>query len=714
MNHSIGTKLRASDNIHGLLMVRSDSSLKLVIKPKQNILKHQSLTILGKNLYTGEYDLGHLRFGRAKLYPSDSEAYRTTRWFPVLASQGKSLVLSGTGHNRSTWQFKTSKGSIITKAGLPQKYKEPSDVNQNKTFSIVAIPENAQFARVYYACINEDDNNSLDSRIQIEYGRVPTNYEPFQSRQILLPDMTYSDTIYYEKGEWFLNHDSKTKSLKLEPLAVQAGNSLFVEQDTFQLEAIWSNQKQDKITSGIYGIRWNIHDPNPVCERIGDGTSLHFNYKIDDTDATPYQNDFDRIYPWSDIRVCSVHIKKGGKRAIIYEGEEGFKRDGSVGNIMVEIPKFYCKREVIDDYEYLWISGTSRDGFTLDPSFITKQGVVEHIYIGTYLSRIKNKKLMSVSNSYPLIKKSPRKLREIIEDPRGFTECDLLSILTVQRLYLVETAVLDSQSLFTGNVLLPYLLKDKSTSYYGVKTESATNRIFVERTAMTERFRVGDAVSVIGSWKDYKNKPEVYQRVITHIKSRRHTLEISFTGEPVEIIKGDTGITCIPCRNGETDRIPYHTGSIDGKNGHASFKYRGIENLWGNVFILLDNAFVRNSQLYVTYPTGNTVRINYPLPVQTVELSLQQFNDPVSITVKKMGYDQENPLIPFPCEIGNGATTYSYYCDAWYNLGKEDVTYVLVYGGAWDNKGYAGIFNFRATFTEDQAIPCNGARMMLR
>lgn len=47
----------------------------------------------------------------------------------------------------------------------------------------------------------------------------------------------------------------------------------------------------------------------------------------------------------------------------------------------------------------------------------------------------------------------------------------------------------------------------------------------------------------------------------------------------------------------------------------------------------------------------------------------------------------------FPSEIRNGAITSSYHCDAWYNLGKEDVTYVLTYGGAWDNKGYAGIFN---------------------
>ena len=262
--------------------------------------------------------------------------------------------------------------------------------------------------------------------------------------------------------------------------------------------------------------------------------------------------------------------------------------------------------------------------------------------------------------------------------------------------------------------IVPYLLRDKSTSYYAIRSEMKPI-IFVVNSVMTRRFRVGDAVSILNSWKEYKNKPGKYQREILEINPvDDKTFEIVFSGEPVDIIERETGITCIPCKNGETDHIPYMTGCIAGHSGHASFKYRGIENLWGNVSILLDKAYVKNSTLYIEYPNGKTKKINYPLPEQKVQLSLKQFGDPHNMIVKRMGYDKKNSLIMFPCEIGNGATTSSYYCDSWYNLAEKDVTYILTYGGAWDNKGYAGIFNFRATFTERKTIPYNGARIILR
>jgi hypothetical protein len=278
----------------------------------------------------------------------------------------------------------------------------------------------------------------------------------------------------------------------------------------------------------------------------------------------------------------------------------------------------------------------------------------------------------------------------------------------------VETAVLDSQSVFTGNVNMPYLLKDKSTSYYAVRTEMAANRIIVSNTKMTAKFRIGDAVSVLSGWSIYNNTEE-FQREITEINDIGNgLLEIKFSGEPVNVVERETGITCIPSKNGETDLLPGNTGAVSPESGLSSFKYRGIENLWGNVSILLDQAYVKNSKLYIKYPDDQTIKINYKLPIQDVQLSSKQFGDPANMIVKKMGYDKNNPLIMFPSEIGNGALTSSFFCDSWYNLAEKDVTYYLTYGGAWDNKGYAGVFNFRATFTKTDAITFNGSRIMLR
>jgi hypothetical protein len=480
-----------------------------------------------------------------------------------------------------------------------------------------------------------------------------------------------------------------------------------------EIQVTWDKNTDIKYT-GVYGVRWKLTDSNPVCERVGDAAGLRFNALEGGVPLTPYDNDFDYIYPWSNIKVCAVQVLPDGSRKITYTGDDNFSLDGSVGNIMVEIPKFYCKREIVEGYEYLWISPTREIGFEVDPSFITSDGEVDFIYIGAYLSSLKDDRLVSVSQSHPLIKYSYNKLQKLIKNSGGFSECDLLSILTVQKLYLVETAVFDSQAVFSGNVNMPYLLKDKSTSYYAVRSEKQTNRIFVKKTNMTMKFHMGDAVSILGSWKEYENT-EYYQRKITNIKDLKNgNLEIQFSGRPVDIIQKETGITCIPSVSGETDEIAGMSGAVSSHSGQSSFKYRGIENLWGDVWIILDGAYVKNSELYIKYPDDRSVKLGYKLPVQKVQLSAKQFGDPGNMIVKRMGFDKNNPQIMFPVEIGNGASTSSYYCDAWYNLAEKDVSYVLTYGGAWDNKGYAGVFNFRATYTKKESIPFNGSRIMLR
>lgn len=687
---------------------------KLSIRPIEGDGGNITITIQDKNLYRGNDDFGYLIYGKKKLQESHSELYKTTKWFPVLAKQGKSLVLSGTAHNRSTWQFKTAEGKILTEEGEPQKYKIEGDVLQSKTVSKVNIPENAVAARVYYINRKESASDLLDNRLQIEYGGIPTNYQEPQERKVSLPLMTMNQVISLEEQKWILTDTNSSKVLNLEVPELLVGNTISISADTAcEVQIIWK-EADTIIRTGAYGVRWNRNDSNPVCERVGDAAGLHFNAPIGEEMLTPYQNDFDHIYPWSDIKVCAVKVQKDGSRSITYSGTKGFAMDGSVGNIMVEIPKFYCKREVIGDYEYLWISPDKQEGFTVDPSFLTSKGEVDHIYIGAYLSSIENNKLVSTSGTFPGIKKSYTELDKLIQNSGGFTECDLLSVLTAQRLYLVETAVLDSQSIFSGNVNMPYLLKDKTTSYYAVKSEKATNRIIVSKTKMTLKFHTGDAAAVISSWDVFENTKE-YQREITEINDLgNETLEIKFTGKPLDIIERETGITCIPARNGETDQVSGLTGARETYSGQASFKYRGIENLWGNVSIFLEGAYVKDSKLYIHYPNSEIIEVGYTLPVQNVQLSAKQFGSPSNMIVRKMGYDKNHPLIMFPSEIGNGALTSSYYCDSWYNLAEKDVSYVLTYGGAWDNKGYAGVFNFRATFTKKDVLPYNGSRIMLR
>lgn len=698
------------------LIIKPQNTFSFYIKPLNGRMEQLLLTIHGKNLFDGEYVHGYLKEGSQKIHSTNSSNYRTTLWFPVIPMGGKSLVLSGTAHNRTVWQFKTADGEFLSSDSFLKKFNTLSDVSPDRTVSKIDIPENAAYARVFFATLSDTDCYPLDQRLQIEYGKIPTSYEAFHKEVLTLPICEAECFFSYENNHWYLNTPSEKKLLSLPPLNLPIGSTVSVASNSaFTFEIMDTDVVPKKTTTGRYGIRYNTKDRNPICERVGDAKDLHFNATINNEFLTPYANDFDHIYPWSKIRVCTVSETQDGRRQVTYRNSKNFKRDGSLGDVMVEIPKFYTRREIIDDYDYLWICGEPMDSFEIDPSFVTKDGILDCIYIAAYHSTIKGKKLTSINKSYPAAKLSLQQIHSLLPKNSSLKECDLLSILTIQKLFIVESALLDSQSLFTGNVVLPYLLKDKNTSYYAIKSESASNRIFVEDTSVTRRFHEGDSVSLLKEWKEYKNIPGKFQRQITKIiHSKPNLLEIHFTGSPVDVLERETGITCIPSRNGKTDGIRYHTGAVIGSPGHSSFRYRFIENLWGNISIFLDSAYVLNSELYITYPSGETKKINYLLPIQNVQLWPHQFGSPTGMIIKKMGYDKENPLIMFPIEIGNGALTNSYYCDAWYNLGEQDIVYVLTFGGAWDNKGYAGIFNFRASFSNKSILPYNGSRLMMR
>ena len=482
---------------------------KISIKPINTNANDIILTTQNKNIYRGKYDKGYLTFAKKNINSYKSKDYRTTKWFPVLSKQGKSLVLSGTAHNRATWQFKTSSGKILTEVGNAEKFGEVKDVLQDKTVSKIDIPEDAVLARVYFANYKDQDATLLDNNLQIEYGKISTHYQPSTENKIKLPTVKKGDMISFEDGKWSAVNKETSKIIDLEEIELQVGDTLSLSSNKkCEIQITWENENTTTKT-GIYGVRWNRDDRNPVCERIEDAVGLHFNAVEGSTQLTPYENDFDNIYPWSDIKICAIKVLDDKSRKITYQGEKKFLLEGEAGNIMVEIPKFYCKREIIDNYEYLWISPVAEEGFTVDPSFITPDGEVDHIYVGAYLSSIKDNKLISVSQSHPLIKRSFGQLQKLAKNSNGFTGCDLLAIMTVQRLYLVETAVLDSQSVFSGNVNMPYLLKDKSTSYYGIKSEEQTNTITVKKTNMTLKFHKGDAVSVLSSWKEFDNSEEL-------------------------------------------------------------------------------------------------------------------------------------------------------------------------------------------------------------
>lgn len=679
------------------------------------------LTWNGKNLFRGQWGKYYLKADKLKKYGVILGGYRTTEWFEIDASQ-KYLNLTGDAFNRAVWQFRDNKGQLI--AQQPEKltkYRVVKTKRYDRTCARTAIPSEAVEARVYFAREDEKECAKLGETLQIAYGRIPECYAPFYEYSIEIELSRKTECIEIE-GEQWRTVDKKNHTVKQGKLDI-----VWNEVDSLRIDGVsecdvqvMGDQTQNISGKehGEYGIRWKMDSPIPFCERVGDASGLHFNYKIGEEWAGRYQNDFDAIYPWSNIRTCVVRTDEEGKRQIHYEGEDGFIRDGSAGEVMVEIPSYYTKREQKDGYEYIWITDAPKDGYELDPSFRTKDGSLSCIYIGAYLGSEKNGMVHSYSDTFVTLKRSMKKYLTMIDSSNGYCAYDFLAHLTIQRLFLVETATLDSQAVFQGICHLPYKIVNTKSDYYALESHENTNEIIVRDSSITRRLLVGDATTVLDFWRDYRNRPE-FQRVVTETQPiDANRLRIRFSGPPVNVYKEQTAISALARRNGDTDCLTYHSAAgIENRypeEGHDSFRYRGIENLWGNVWVAFGNCYVMNNRFYITYPDGTIHQPDYDLPVQNVILTSKQFGTPTEMCVKEMGYDEKEPLLMLPSKIGDGASTNTWYCDAWYNIAEKDVKYLVTYGGAWDNLGYAGIFCYRANYVMKDTIPFNGVRLMLR
>ncbi len=712
-----------------------------------------NVVIRGKNLVTPDYRLGYLRVGTENILQKQSPEYRTTKWF-ALEETERYLVMSGDAYNRAVWQFAAADGTIYTDIPTEKKYRIRESRLYGITFPRVRIPEGAVRARVFFAKLGDEETLKLGERLQVEYGLLPTSYEPYQETKLALSRMEGEcPVVFYWNRRWYqavvdkhqkeqmlrgateadmtagkIIQSNQAVCLKDTEMSLTAEQSVHLEKNregalvkpvAAEQQIYYEAQEQiSPVMDGIYGVRRSLEDSVPVYERIYDAKGLHFNFRHGTEWMTPYANSFDNIYPWCAMRRCAVSFADG-KRRVIYEGEPGYATDGSAGDVMVEIPKHYVRRVVENGYEELAISAKPAEGFQLDPSFTSPDGELDAFYVSAYFATKTGSKMESKKDAQVSIFHTWEAYQELIRANRGFESCDMFAVLTMQRLYLIESALLDSQAAMTGNVHMPYLTKDKQATYYSMTDEESTNTIRVRNTSITNRYWVGDVVAIMNYWGDLLNPEYANRRRVILKKELKEDglVDITFSGPPVKLVAHETGISTLPPFAGKADDPDYVTGikvNHFEQYGHQPFCYRGIENLWGGVWIVLSHCYVKNSKLTVEYPDGRVATVGYTLPKQDMELCREQFKQMSNMCVRTMGYDPDNPLIGLPVEIGGDACPSSYYCAPWYNRAQPDTEYIVMFGGAWDNMAYAGVSAFRASYTATRWITFNGIRLMTR
>ena len=373
---------------------------------------------------------------------------------------------------------------------------------------------------------------------------------------------------------------------------------------------IKASEKENKVTK-IYGVKRNIESESSTWDRLEDAGGLEANAIKSESDLDEgVRNDFDEIYPWSDIETYTYDVEKKEVTSWYNEEKEDFKFDGSKGEVLTYIPTFYYKRYQEDGYEYILISNKNLEGYTRSDEFS----------IGRYTMSGDENAVHSKSGVQPLTNKKINEFRDYARALGDeFSQLDYHYFI-IQLLYLVEYADYNSQ--------------EKLGQGYTATSNTAV------------------------------------------IKS------------------------------GGCDELGMKSGTLN-NDGYHSIIYRGMEDIYGNIWQFVDGINIKDYQAYVCYDPsqyesdkfdGCYKKIGYIIP------------DSVGY-IKKLGYDSKNPLISFPVEGLGGSTTYiTDFC--WQASGNR----IARVGTMWHDTTLAGLFsygvNIDSTNVDFNSIGALGARLI--
>lgn len=170
-------------------------------------------------------------------------------------------------------------------------------------------------------------------------------------------------------------------------------------------------------TFRIYGISRSRSVSAPEWARTDDAEGLTASAALG---TQPGHSDFDTIYPWSEITRTTL----------------------STGDVMVKIPKFWYRRYILNDIEYIQISDKSESGFDLHPAFTTS----EFIYVGAYITSGGSTVTSASGASITKAKTRSWHITNAGNKGAGWSIMSIEALSAIQMLILVEYATYDVQT----------------------------------------------------------------------------------------------------------------------------------------------------------------------------------------------------------------------------------------------------------------------------
>jgi hypothetical protein len=359
--------------------------------------------------------------------------------------------------------------------------------------------------------------------------------------------------------------------------------------------------------------------------------------------------------------------------------------EDTLGNKFVRFPKHYIKITDTPTYLLFQVCKKRMPGSYCPQCHIDQDTGLEldYVYIGKHVASLDGggTKLASLPDTYPLINKNIVDFRNYARENNaggllGYQQLDLHAYDMLQILFLIEFANLDSQAVMQG----------WSTGVYGatelLTADTAAANTIVVANVTGAKFAVGQPAA-LGSTQG--GNQVFYGRNITQIDvdtPGAGSTTITVDGAAFNATTGNY-LYNVAWKSGFGADIAASSGSL-GSNSTGKFpmKYRGVENLYSNLWQFVDGVNINDNQAWVCKNADDYASNLFASPYE----QLSYVNANANNYVKLMGYDLTHPFAKFPVDVSA-----NWYRDYYYQAAGQRIAFV---GASWNYGGDAGLFHW--------------------
>lgn len=396
------------------------------------------------------------------------------------------------------------------------------------------------------------------------------------------------------------------------------------------------------ILAGEYGAEWNQSEQvNSELERLGSAQGMTAG------------SAFDSIYPWGGMQ--RVNLADDGTVNDVY-GDTDYVEDGSNGQVMVRIPKFWYRIEQTADGFKYWVSPLPKPNYKIHPAFLRGGEIRDYIYVGAFEGTLYDDSAGAYAGGQDL--SSYDYSNDMLASVAGYQpisgESDHLDILEARQL---------GHNRGTGWWQQDYLAR---TAYQLLA--------YIEYADFNMQSKISEGITNLDSGSG------------NHSQNTGHTSSLGNSSGEVVIDTLENGAT--------------------GADETYACSYRGIENPWGNLWIFADGVFVKDDGFYyqsdpAEWGTDESGYIHVPAtPLGTDEY--------VSGYVDDIFYDTELDWWFYGASV-DGSSSEELTDYLWSHQPGE--TNILRSGGHWTTGSQAGLSYLASLNDVGSSNRTRGARL---